>query len=553
MNRLRFAILMFAVCTSFSGIAQTPAATPDPDAMTAAGAQAYRIGLYKAAAEQFRAAAKLDSTSIGARVGIVRCDLNTGDLPEATKIAEELLATYPNSAVVHVAMGELDYRRGRMAEAEKEFQGAIKLDKTEGRAYYGLAKLYSSYSLRRRAYDFFTVAHALSPNDSDIESSWLRRLPRSQRIAEYEKRGGNAELNKEAAENYKLVAQQLKAITSLPSHSCKLANPVEKADIHLEPLMYNAKILREWGLRVGVNDRNSSLVLDTGASGVTLSRKAAEKAGVIKLADTRIGGIGDEGVASSYIGYAKSLKIGNLEFKDCIVDVMDRNKWVDVDGLIGTDVFSDYIVDIDFPMELMRLLPLPKDPEAATETASLGSYEQSEDFDSASTDPKVIRNRYHDRYVAPEMQKWTRFFRSGHMILLPTYVNHGSEHLFLVDTGAGRNLLASNFAREVTKVSKDRVNRIGGVSGEVKDVYIASKAEVQFANFRTQDFDLTTIDLSNLSDSAGTEVSGIIGFELLRILEIKIDYRDGLIDFTYDRNKLEIKNLNNVKSFLDMH
>jgi predicted aspartyl protease len=139
------------------------------------------------------------------------------------------------------------------------------------------------------------------------------------------------------------------------------------------------------------------------------------------------------------------------------------------------------------------------------------------------------------------------------MILLPTFVNHKPEHLFLVDTGASRNLLSNNFAQEITSVSKDNFGRIGGISGEVKDVYTARKAEMQFANFKTKDFDLTTIDLSGISESAGTEVSGIIGFELLRMLEMKIDYRDGLIDFTFDRDKLEIKNLNNLKSFLDMH
>jgi hypothetical protein len=139
------------------------------------------------------------------------------------------------------------------------------------------------------------------------------------------------------------------------------------------------------------------------------------------------------------------------------------------------------------------------------------------------------------------------------MILLPTFVNHKPEHLFLVDTGASRNLLSNSFAREITSVSKDSYSRIGGISGEVKDVYTAKKAEMGFANFKTRDFDLTTIDLSGPSESAGIEVSGIIGFELLRMLEIKIGYRDGLIDFTFDRDKLEIKNLNNVKSFLDMH
>ena len=45
---------------------------------------------------------------------------------------------------------------------------------------------------------------------------------------------------------------------------------------------------------------------------------------------------------------------------------------------------------------------------------------------------------------------------------------------------------------------------------------------------------MLAFDLSSISNHAGTEVSGTLGFAMLHLLEIKIDYRDGLVDFTYD-------------------
>lgn len=45
---------------------------------------------------------------------------------------------------------------------------------------------------------------------------------------------------------------------------------------------------------------------------------------------------------------------------------------------------------------------------------------------------------------------------------------------------------------------------------------------------------MTSIDTKGTSDDIGTEVSGFLGFIMLRLLDIKIDYRDGLVDFTYD-------------------
>ena len=50
-----------------------------------------------------------------------------------------------------------------------------------------------------------------------------------------------------------------------------------------------------------------------------------------------------------------------------------------------------------------------------------------------------------------------------------------------------------------------------------------------------QNEDIISFDLNPISRGTGTEVSGILGFTLLHMLTIKIDYRDGLVDFDYKR------------------
>jgi hypothetical protein len=45
---------------------------------------------------------------------------------------------------------------------------------------------------------------------------------------------------------------------------------------------------------------------------------------------------------------------------------------------------------------------------------------------------------------------------------------------------------------------------------------------------------MTSFDTKKFSDRIGTEVSGFLGFTTLRVLDIKIDYRDALVDFQYD-------------------
>jgi hypothetical protein len=49
---------------------------------------------------------------------------------------------------------------------------------------------------------------------------------------------------------------------------------------------------------------------------------------------------------------------------------------------------------------------------------------------------------------------------------------------------------------------------------------------------------MATIDLARISKNLGIEVSGFIGFPIFRQVEIKIDYRDGLVRFIYDPEKL---------------
>jgi hypothetical protein len=143
-----------------------------------------------------------------------------------------------------------------------------------------------------------------------------------------------------------------------------------------------------------------------------------------------------------------------------------------------------------------------------------------------------------DAYVAPEMARWTRVFRFGHMLLIPTRVDGFGPMLFMIDTGSFTNILSTRAAREVTKVRADSRTQVKGLSGAVANVYRADKATLQFGHYSQENEDIVTLDLSALSKSTGTEVSGILGFEMLRILQVKIDYRDGLVDFVYDPKRL---------------
>jgi hypothetical protein len=229
------------------------------------------------------------------------------------------------------------------------------------------------------------------------------------------------------------------------------------------------------------------------------------------------------------------------------------------DGLVGADVFGAYLVDLDLPAMKLKLSPLPKRPEDTSapvalnsegeEQANRGQKEDSaneqaaKDQKSAPPISTPARRLPKDRYIAPKMADWTKVFHFGHSLLVPTSVNNSQAMLFGLDTGAFANMLSVRAGRQVSTVSSEDGVRIRGLSGDVNKVY-SSKATLGFGHLQQLNLDIFTLDLSAISRRTGTEVSGLLGFGMLRFLEVELDYRDGLVNFKYDpkRGNLALDN-----------
>jgi len=333
---------------------------------------------------------------------------------------------------------------------------------------------------------------------------------------------------------------------------CRLVSKVTSTTTPLVRLMIDPTHLRGYGLSVVLNGTRTNIMLDTGASGIVVKRGTAERAGITKLTETKIWGVGDKGRKNAFIGTAKSIRIGELEFQDCPVEVMESRSVAEEDGLIGADVFENFLVEIDFPNEKLKLSELPKRPGEGNHELALKNDNDEADSDAAEQDsehaskaeatpeagakpaPSTVKSSGpQDRYIAPEMQSFTRVYRFGHELLVPTKIGEVPDKLFLLDTGALTNAISPAAAREVTKVHGDSDTTVKGISGSVKNVYSANKAVLQFGHLRQENQDMLSFDTTSLSESDGTEVSGFFGFVMLRFLDIKIDYRDALVNFDY--------------------
>jgi predicted aspartyl protease len=497
-----------------------------------------RTGKFELAIQQYQKILHATPNVPAASIGLTRAYL------KVNKVAEAYDAVTNGLRIVdvpseHVALGEVYFRQGKIVDAEKEWVNVINSGHGDARSYLGLARVRRAISLNKQAKAMIDKAHELDPNDPDVQRFWVQTLNPTARIENLEAYlAGKADSEEETRTRLQHELDYLKARQKDPKRTCHLTGAITATEAPLEMLLSDPNHFRGYGLTVVINGRRAKLMLDTGASGILVDRGIAEKAGVTKLSETRIGGIGDKGDVGGYVALADTLKIGELEFKNCPLEVLDKRSVLGDDGLIGSDVFAQFLVDLNFPEEKLKLQELPKRPDEAVHPIELQTDQEGAqtpgDQPEAKTDSnKTSHNGPQDRYIAPEMKSYTSIFRFGHMLLIPTQVNNVPSKLFLIDTGSFMDNISLATAREVTKVHEDANMTVTGLNGSVKQVYSADSAMLQFGHLRQPTDRMTTIDLSSLSQNVGTEVSGILGFITLNQLDVKIDYRDGLVDFVF--------------------
>jgi len=503
--------------------------TPSPP--LAAALVLYRTGKLDEAMAAYNAIISAGTAGAGAGAdvaaayaGRARVYLKQEKPAEAYAAAMKGVALTPDKPPAIVALGEVYFRQGKFAQAEEAYLKPLMNCDVDAREYLGLAQIYHATSNNKRAADALNQAYKLDPEDPDVEREYLDTLTRSERL-KFLKEYLSHQTNDDAEEHTGLQHELsiLEDENAKAGPHCRLTTKVDSTETPLEKLLDDPTHVRGYGLRVKFNGTSAKLLLDTGAGGIVVDRKIAERAGIKKVLEIETKGIGDKGGMSGYLGFADSVQIGALEFQGCYVDVINRGSVIGDEGLIGADVFAGYLVDLDFPNTKFKLSQLPPYPDEAAAAPTL----ESEPLGAP---------RLHDRYVAPEMKEYTRVFRFGHMLLIPTRVNDSPPMNFLIDTGAFDNSMTPLSAKQVTKISGDDLDTIKGLSGQVKNVYVAHKANLQFARFRQNREDLITFSLDGMSDSIGTEIAGVLGFRMLFMLEIKIDYRDGLVDFTLGKN-----------------
>src|ERR1700733_4264369 len=160
-----------------------PAATPS-DAAALAFAEAARLyyqGQFDAAVQKYQQIISEKPNSSEAYAGLTRVYLKQKNVQQTNETILKGVQVADGPAV-HVALGEVYFRLGKIPEAEREWVNVINSGHVEARAYLGLVRVDYALSLYRKAKAMLEKAHQLDPVDLDVQRYWDETLSLRQRV-----------------------------------------------------------------------------------------------------------------------------------------------------------------------------------------------------------------------------------------------------------------------------------------------------------------------------------------------------------------------------------
>ena len=482
--------LMFSASTLLGQSSACPVlAHGEPSAADAA----YQAGRYSQAEDLYGQELAKHPQDLALAAAMIKTWLHEGEVKQAAAQVNRISGDNPHSAIVLTALAEVQIHQGQPWLALDTLKEAEKADACYARVHFVRSRalrLDSMYASERAEVQ---AAYEIDPEDPDIRHAWLSVVS-----AAHEIEGIDASLktmkNLDEATQTKArdSIRSMMPLLSENNQTCEVLPAVESASFALQPAYYDAKHVDGYRLDVQFPKTKVSLRVDTAASGMFISRAVAEANGL-------------EGVAGAPPGtvHVDKVQIGPLEFRDCTVGVSETPFAGKNDGYISTDMFASYLITLDHGAGKLTLNPLP----------SLAG---------------VLPG---DRTVPPELRDYTPVYHRKQYLMVPVDLNNKTRQLFVLDSGIRLSTMTSNVAHSISATKVNFTNPIQTVSGATLQVYRDS-FDFQFANQSLEhQGHILEFDPSNISRTAGVEVAGMLGFDMLHTLTMHLDYRDGLVKF----------------------
>ena len=433
----------------------------------------------------------------------VRKQLQFGKLDEAERLVQPGVGRCEPWALA--MEGEIRFRRADFEGAAAAYNAAIQRDDHLARAYWGLGRIELIQFHRSNARTLMARAYGLDPRDPDIIRSYAE-FATDPRSRETLLRNVVALTRNDDSPAAAAALNQLAMERRLQGNPRgRVATGYRDYAIPLKP--YQPHGMLPAGLLAPVEINGGKplwLVLDSGGTGIMIGAKAARKLGLEMFSETRISGVGGS-VVGGAVTVAKSVQVGDLVLENCAVDVTPESLAQGADGVIGMDVFEAFRIRLDSKARLLHLVPFETMPTEDSHPNRWISFDRS-----AEASPP------------------TQAYGFRHFLLLKARVQGGKTGLFLVDTGSAVTSLAKGVASPTMGIPADMA--LSGAGGAVSGVFRISPIVVEVAGRVVGDGDPVVMDLDEISRRQGVQISGILGYSVLRKSTVTFNYRDGLVE-----------------------
>jgi tetratricopeptide (TPR) repeat protein len=439
-------------------------------------------------------------TDARARYLLVRTLIEENSAGAALGEAEIAITTCGRQALAQVALGDASYRCAKFQQADVAYQEALRLDPANPRAHLGVGRVRLSEFRLKTALQHLRRAMALDPKDPDIAIALASALAPSREQLALEERWADGATFRDPEE--RVGTKALLSLAKLKSAGrpfVAVSSP-QSVSIPLRGVRRHPRLpALAFLLPVSINGGPPrDLLLDTGAHGLVISSRLAGLDGVEGLVPYRLSGLGDQGRIETQLGWAGSVRVGEVELKGGPVIITQQRIGSAWEGIVGADVLSDFLIALDFPNSMARLTRLESADEA-------NPSDRNPNARPGYTPVRLIERK-----------------------LMVDVTVGGEKASFVLDTGSTETLISQNLAGRVTALTASG-RRTQGLSGQTQAAYSTGEITLEFLGAKRRGAGLTALDLSRLSHSMGVEVGGLLGCDAWRRYVLTIDYRNGFV------------------------
>jgi hypothetical protein len=210
------------------------------------------------------------------------------------------------------------------------------------------------------------------------------------------------------------------------------------------------------------------------------------------------------------VALADSLSIEDFRLENCLVEVADDSIAPGVDGIIGADVFQEFLLRFDAWSQQLELLPFSDHVPALLNRP----------------DPWLG----YDAPLEARRAGFTPAYRVGHLLAVHTAIDGKRDGFFVLDTGSAFNSVSPELLCNLRQTASGISLR--GAQGAVRAMFAASPVEFRLSGgTRLSDSNVIALDFDAMSRKEGVKISGLLGYSAISRLALTIDYRDGMVQF----------------------